>query len=175
MLKLALVENDVEKFKERFKYINRRCFSPCIKHLNLNALFSNLPSSLTHALRTLDVNSIKGNREKDRFDLRGTRGEAKKIRRFSKFILIQKRCWNTLRPGFCVAFMLMSRYGGDRDVKMKLAEPEGWTYICLLFHDKRCSLFLLSIQSFQLRKLAQDVVIQRAGAQGKFPGIAFIS
>ena len=133
------------------------------------------PSSLTHALRTLDVNSIKGNREKDRFDLLGARGEAKKIRPFSKFIRIQKCCWNTLRPGFCVAFMLMSRYGGDRDVKMKLAEPEGWTYICLLFHDKRCFLFLLSIQSFQLRKRTQDVVIQRAGAQGKFPGIAFIS
>ena len=133
------------------------------------------PSSLTHALRTLDVNSIKANREKDRFDLRGTRGEAKKIRPFSKFIRIHKRCWNTLRVGVCVAFMLMRRYGGDHDVKMKLAEPEGWTYTCLLFHDKRCFLFLLSIQSFQLRKLTQDVWNQRADAKGNLPVTAFIS
>ena len=50
VLKLALVENEVEKFKERFKYINRRCFSPCITHPNLNALFSNLPHHPSHML-----------------------------------------------------------------------------------------------------------------------------
>ena len=76
-----------------------------VSHIPTSMLCSpTYASSLTHSLLTLDVNSIKGNREKDRFDLLGARGEAKKIRPFSKFIRIQKCCWNTLRPGFCVAF-----------------------------------------------------------------------
>jgi hypothetical protein len=42
VLKIALVQNEVEKFKEWFKYINRRCSSHCITHPTLNALCSNI-------------------------------------------------------------------------------------------------------------------------------------
>ena len=61
-------------------------------------------------------------------------------------------------------------------MKIKFTYPEGWTFICLLFHDRRCLLFLCHFDTQFLTPQTQtEVGNQRPGAQGKLPGTAFIS